>query len=46
MEYKIKKWWDNLSTREKEIIITACFEKDLTELGIYIDKKTGEYRNE
>ncbi len=41
LNYDIKVWWDNLTERERELLITTLNEIDLNLIGIYLDVEKG-----
>ena len=41
MNYNIKVWWDSLTERERDLLITTLNEIDLSLIGIYLDIKRG-----
>jgi len=44
MEYKIVKWWEGLTEREREMFITFLYNQDLRDYGFEFDKETEEYK--
>ena len=41
INYNVKVWWDSLTERERDLLITTLNEIDLSLIGIYLDIKRG-----
>lgn len=46
MNYKIKLWWDKLTEKERDLLISKLYEMDLEEIGINTDGKYKEQEQE
>ena len=41
LNYNVSVWWDNLTERERDLLITTLNEIDLSLIGIWLDIEKG-----